>query len=76
VDQSSDFQVYFALQGLGEMQIDDVQVVTLQPRSIVSPGTDGQANPSQPSFGDRARDLFNRLPGIPTLPGFDSPEEE
>jgi len=76
VDQSRDFQVYFALQGLGEMQIDDVQVVTLQPRSIVSPGTDGQANPSQPSFGDRARDLFNRLPGIPTLPGFDQKPEK
>jgi hypothetical protein len=75
VHQSGPFQVFFALEGLGEMQIDDVQVVTLQSRSIPDPGITNQGSPVEPSFGDRARDLFNRLPSIPTIPGFDQKSE-
>lgn len=77
-DRDEPFQVHFALEGLGEMQIDDVQVVTLQPRSPADPES---APPrGEPSFRDRARDLFNRIPGvdrfpniptIPSIPGFE-----
>ncbi|MBD3674548.1 MAG: hypothetical protein HUJ26_13585 [Planctomycetaceae bacterium] len=74
INDSGPFQVFFELEGLGEMQIDDVEVVTLQPRrpaeSISSPST----RPGEPSIRDRARDLFNRIPGVdrlPNLPGFE-----
>jgi hypothetical protein len=78
-DRNEPFQVHFALEGLGEMQIDDVQVVTLQPRSPADPDTT-PPQPGEPSFRDRARDLFNRIPGvdriptiptIPNIPGFE-----
>lgn len=64
------FQLTFALEGLGEFQIDDLQIVSLSPSESPMPEP-GPILPGEPSLRDRARDLFNRLPGVsrPSRPG-------
>ena len=61
------FQVSFALEGLGEMQIDDIKIAALKTRSSDNMSST-PAPPESSTLQDRARELFNRIPGVGRSP--------
>lgn len=69
-ERDEPFQVSFALEGLGEMQIDDIQIAALKTRT---PATKPDATdlPGSSTLQERARDLFNRIPGVGRSPETD-----
>jgi hypothetical protein len=73
-DRDDEFQVRFAIEGLGEMQIDDIRIAALETRT---PGAGTNAPPGAESstLQERARDLFNRLPGVGRSPGNETAPE-
>jgi hypothetical protein len=67
-DRDEPFQVSFALEGLGEMQIDDIQIAALKTRTPAAK-PDTPVVPESSTLQERARDLFNRIPGVGRSPG-------
>jgi hypothetical protein len=74
VRQSGPFTLTFALNGLGELKLDDIRVVPLDS------GTDSDPLQSPPESADggnkrsRALEFFNRLPKLNPLARRNKPE--
>ena len=63
VERSGPFQLTVSLNGMGEIQFDELKIVPHSPQSISFAGEDSRSQEDK-SAGSRTRDFLNRFSGL------------